>query len=125
MSFAIKPANTAVASDAAGVMVDPVAAAVNAAASAGGQGNKAVTNAGTPLQLAAATACRAVVITARIGNTKEVAIGFSNAVRATAGSELGMCLQPGTSVAIAVSDLSLIWVDAQVNGEGVSFTYIT
>lgn len=119
------PATSAVPTDAAGVVVDPVAAAVSAAASGGGQGNKVVAAAGTPVALAAATPCRAVVITARIGNTKEVAVGFSNTVRATSGAEIGMQLQPGQSISIAVTDLSLIFIDAQVNGEGVSYTFVT
>ncbi len=92
---------------------------------AGGQGSKNVTTAATPLQLAATTAIKSVIVTARIGNTKEIAVGFSNAVRATAGSEIGMCLQPGDSVTLNVNDLAAVWIDAQINGEGCSFTYVT
>lgn len=99
---------------------------LNKVSTGGGQGNKAVTTAGTPQQLAAAsTPCTNVIISARIGNTKEVAYGFSNAVRATAGGEIGATLQPGDSVALRVNNLQAIWLDAQVSGEGVSYTYTT
>lgn len=90
---------------------------------AGGEGQQEVAAAATPEQLAANQACTSVAITAQIGNTKQVAIGFSNAVRATAGAEIGMQLQPGDTVVYNVDNLNKIWVDAQVNGEGVSFTY--
>ena len=104
--------------------LDAALATILKAAAAGGQGGKNVTTAATPLALAASTPCRAVVITARPGNTGKIAVGFSNAVRATAAAELGLVLAAGASVALAVTDLSLLFVDATVNGEGVSFTYL-
>ncbi len=103
----------------------PLPVTLVATHSTGGQGSKNIAVAGTPAALAASTACTSVIITARKGNTKEIAYGFSNAVRATAGSEIGAQLQPGESVTLYVTNLSLIWIDAQVNGEGVSFTYTT
>lgn len=118
-------ADAAVSTDAAGTLNAHLRGLVKLAAvpATGGQGSKNVTTAATPLALAASTACRVVVITARTGNTKEIAIGWSNAVRATAGSEIGLTLAPGASIAIAVTDLSLLFIDAQVSGEGCSFTY--
>jgi hypothetical protein len=99
---------------------------LNKVSTAGGQGNKVVAAPATALQLVAgATPCTTVIVTARVGNTKEIAYGFSNAVRATAGAEVGAQLQPGDSVSLRVSDVSKIWIDAQVAGEGVSFTYLT
>lgn len=89
------------------------------------EGGKSVAAAGTPVQLSSTSIkCSAVVITARKGNTGSVAYGFDNTVRATAGSEVGAILTPGSSVAIDTRDVSNIWIDASVNGEGVGFTTI-
>lgn len=130
------PLNTAIGGTSDAAVTDPTATAsivaalkglltLNKISTAGGQGSKAVTTAATPLALAASTACTQIIITARIGNTKQIAYGFSNAVRATAGSEIGAQLQPGDSVSLKVNNLSSIFIDAQVNGEGVSYTYMT
>ena len=50
---------------------------------------------------------------------------LANTVRATSGAEVGAQLQPGDSVSLKVNNLNVIWLDAQVNGEGVSYTYTT
>lgn len=96
----------------------------NAPFAGGGQGSQSVAAAGTPVALAAvSTLCKLVVVTARSGNTKNIAYGWSNAVRATAGTEIGGVLTPGVSVALPATDLHNLFIDATVNGEGVSYTY--
>ncbi len=91
----------------------------------GSEGSKNVAAAATPETIVAvSTPCRRVIITARAGNTKPIAYGFSNAVRATAGAEVGAQLAAGASVSLPVADALLVWIDAQVNGEGVSFTIV-
>lgn len=92
-----------------------------------GEGGKNVTTHGTPVQLVSTkTQMGAVVITARPANTGVIAVGFSNAVRAVAGGEVGATLKANASITIpGVADLSQIWIDATVDGEGVSFTYFT
>lgn len=90
--------------------------------STGGQGAKDVTTAATPVALAASTACRVVWIKAKSDNTGVVAWGWSNTVRAS-GTVIGDQLEPGEKVAVAVTNLSLLWIDAAVSGDGVTYTY--
>lgn len=91
----------------------------------GGQGNKVVAAAATPVQLIATrTICASVIVSARPGNTGKIAVGFSNAVRATAGAEVGAILSAGQSLALMLDDVSKVWIDASVNGEGVGFAYL-
>lgn len=94
-------------------------------AKSGGQGGKNVAVPATPEKLIGVeTKCRMVAVTARPGNTGPVAYGMGNAVRATAGAEIGALLAAGGSVSLPVADVSLVWIDAKVAGEGVSFTYL-
>lgn len=89
-----------------------------------GEGSKNVAATGTPEQLSAVKKLMGkAVITARPANTGPIAVGFSNAVRAGAGVEVGALVNPGESIEIEAPDLSQIWIDAKVNGEGVSFMY--
>lgn len=92
-------------------------------------GRKVVLTPGTAVALN--VALRNVVsiwITALKSNTQPVCIGASN-VRAAAGSENGIQLDPGQTVVIhggmsgdgGLLDLSAIYVDAQIVGEGVTF----
>lgn len=85
------------------------------------EGGKSVAVAGTPVQLAAAK-CNSIILTARKGNTGSIAYGYDNTVRATAGSEVGAILTPGSSVVLPVVDASQVWIDASVNGEGIGYT---
>ncbi len=86
---------------------------------------KVVTTAGTRVKLvAAATLCRKVLITAPSSNGGSVYVGGSN-VSAVASSEIGVLLNPTGSASIDIDDVSKIWIDATVNGEGVTFTYFT
>lgn len=93
-------------------------------ASGPGDGNKNVAAAGTPERLnATRIPCRNVAITARPANTGKIAVGMSNAVRAVAAGEKGVILAAGSSVSFPVASVSDLWIDATVNGEGVSYTY--
>lgn len=87
------------------------------------EGSKAVAAAGTAERLTSASnPCSSVIITARAANTKSIAWGFSNAVEGGAGAEVGACIKPGESIEVKCGNTNEIWIDAQVNGEGVSFT---
>lgn len=68
------------------------------------------------------TPCRAVLIQARPENTGNVVVGSSTVVAAS-GTRRGIALVPGQSVTLRVTDLSELYVDAVVSGEGVSFVY--
>lgn len=87
-----------------------------------GDGIQLVAAAGTPEALASATPIRLVVVQALPENTGNVAVGSSTVV-AAAGTRRGYALAPGQSVALRVTDLSKVYVDAVTSGEGVSFTY--
>lgn len=87
--------------------------------------SKNVAAAGTPERLSATSIrCSAVVVTARPGNTGTIAYGQTNAVRATAGSEVGSTLAAGQSVTYPIFDAMELWIDTEINGEGVSYTTV-
>lgn len=86
-------------------------------------GRKVVAAAGTAERLvSASTPAKRVTITALYGNTDMVVIGNSTVV-AAAGTRRGIPLPGGASITLDTSDLYEIYLDAVVNGEGVSFIY--
>jgi hypothetical protein len=97
---------------------------VSESASTIGTGSKNVTTAGTQVQLTAtATPCSWLTVTARPANTGYIAVGGS-AVDCTAGSEQAFAiLDAGQSVSVPVNDVSKVYIDSTVNGEGVAFGY--
>lgn len=96
---------------------------VSESSSSIGSGTKNVTTAGTEVQLTTtSTPCSWVVVTARPANTGKIVVGDS-AIVATAGSERGIVLSAGSSVSLPVDDVSKVYIDSTVNGEGVSFGY--
>lgn len=90
-------------------------------------GSKAVATAGTPVCLvSASTPCTDVWIHAFSTNTKPVAIGSEATVDGSAGASRIGAVAPPTSAQplhFEIDDLKKIWIDSEVNGEGVSFTY--
>lgn len=89
-----------------------------------GDGRKTVASAGTAEALAASTACKSVTFTALLSNTGTVVVGGSTVV-ASAGTRRGVPLNAGDSLSIDVSNLNAIYLDVTVNGEGVSYAYIS
>lgn len=88
-----------------------------------GNGRKTVAVHGTAVQLVStSTACKRLDITAFQTNTKTIAVG-SSSVLANPGTEQGVVLQPTETYTLFVTDLSFIWIDSEINGEGVSYTY--
>lgn len=83
-----------------------------------GDGSKNVTTAGTRVQLAASQACKEVEIVAKSTNTGNIWVGGS---AIAAGS--GRPLLPLQSMIVKVSNLNLIYLDSDVNGEGVTYIY--
>jgi hypothetical protein len=89
-------------------------------------GTKTVTTSGTPVALAASTRIGSIVITALAGNTKAVWVGGEATV--SASGKKGTPLLKGESVRFnasidKVDDLASVWLDSEVNGEGVGFSY--
>lgn len=83
-------------------------------------GRKTVTTPGTAVALSASAACAWVSVTALPSNGDVVAVGGSG-VLATVGSETGLLLGPGASVTVPTNNVSKVFVDAVVAGNGVSF----
>lgn len=85
-------------------------------------GRKTVTAAGTAEALAASTACKLITITAETDNTDIVVVGGSTVVAALA-TRRGVPLDPGDSYELGIDDLADVYIDALVNGEGVTYAY--
>lgn len=75
--------------------------------------------AGTPVNFPALP-CRLVAITALSTNTQIVAVGAATVV-AAAATRRGAPLAPGQAITVTIDELSKLWLDAMVNGEGVSY----
>lgn len=88
-----------------------------------GDGRKTVTTAGTAERLAAATKATQVVITAETDNTGIICVGGSTVVAALA-TRRGTPLSLGDTVTLPCVDLSDIWLDTTVDGDGATFTYV-
>lgn len=93
-------------------------------------GRKTVANAGTPEALVSdVTSARSVAITAETDNTDVVVVGDSSVVAALA-TRKGTPLSAGQTTSITLEredgkiDLSRIFIDVVVNGEGVTFTWL-
>ena len=84
-----------------------------------GNGQKTVASAGTAEALAASTTCVSITMKALLTNTGSVYVGDSSV-----DSSNGFILAAGDALALDISDLATIYLDADVNGEGVSFIYL-
>jgi len=88
-----------------------------------GDGRKTVTKAGTAEKLVdTPTSCRWVIIIAEEDNTGTIVVGTSTVV-ATKATRRGAPLNAGDSIMILIDDLSKIYIDSTVDGEGVTFIY--
>lgn len=86
-----------------------------------GSGSKAVTTAGTRVQLSGISVpCKKVIVQSLFANTGNMYLGDS-----TVSSANGLTLYPGaaTSFIVTPSNLNLLYIDSAVNGEGVSYYY--
>lgn len=87
-----------------------------------GHGSRTVAAAGTDVQLSATSVpCRWVTIEAYRSNTGIIAIGGSGVDAAAAGS--GGTIAAGEPARVDISDLTNVYIDATVSGEGVRYTY--
>jgi len=84
-----------------------------------GSGQKNVTTAGTQLVLAGNVKCGTVVIKALAANTGKIYVGDS-----TVSSTTGFILDAGETISFDIDNLSDIYIDSSVNGEGVSYVYL-
>lgn len=80
---------------------------------------------GTAVALAAsATPARVVKIKAFADNTDKVVVGSSGVVAALA-TRKGIELAPGEAVDIRIDDVSKVYVDSVVAGEGVAYVSLS
>jgi hypothetical protein len=87
-------------------------------------GSATVTTAGTAVPLISSpTPCISVAICAKTTNTGVIAVGGATVV-ASASTRRGIPLSPGDSVSFDIADASQIYIDATVNGDGVTYTYV-
>ena len=106
---------------------DDIITALGLVAPAGSitSGRKTITTHNVPEQItASSTPIKSVTIQALPGNVGSIAIGSSNAVRASAAANMnGIILEAGDAYPVYVDNLNKFWIDASVNGEGVTYMY--
>jgi len=88
-----------------------------------GDGRKTVSSSGTAEALAASTTVKEVTLSAELNNTGTITVGGSTVVDATA-TRRGNPLYPGDSVTIPTDNLAEVYIDAEVNGDGVTYLYL-
>lgn len=84
-----------------------------------GNGKIVVTTSGTRVQLSSSTATATITIRALSTNTGIIYVGNSSVT-----SSNGFQLSPQETVSIDLSNLSNVWLDASVSGEGVTYIYL-
>lgn len=86
-------------------------------------GRLAIVVAGTPQKLETTnTPCKKVEITAFTGNTGFVVIGDKTVI-ANSATRRGTPLMAGQTITMYIADLSVVYADVEVAGEGVTYTY--
>lgn len=82
-------------------------------------GQKDVTTAGTDVVLGSSTAILSVTIKAKHANTGWIYVGAEGVASTT-----GYVLDAAETVTVDVDNLTDVWIDSSVNGEGVSYIYV-
>jgi len=85
-----------------------------------GNGQKTVTSAGTAEALGSSTAIDSITIKALATNTGNIYVGSSSV-----DDTNGFVLDAGDTVSLDIDNLADVYIDADTNGEGVSFIYLT
>ena len=79
-------------------------------------GRKNVTTAGTRAVLGTSQAILSITITAKLTNTGNIYVGNSSVT-----SSNGAILSAGDSLSLDTNDISNVYIDSDVSGEGVSY----
>lgn len=82
-------------------------------------GRALVTTSGVPFQLAGQQSVKSVTIKALQANTAKVYVGASGILPSN-----GFSLAPSDTVSLDIADLSTVWVDGDVTGDGVRYIAI-
>ena len=86
-------------------------------------GNVTVTTSGTPVPLSVASVqAKRLDVTADYNNTGTIVIGGSGVVGPSVGRK-GVPLPAGNTYTFYITDLSLVWADADTNGQKASYNY--
>ena len=85
-----------------------------------GSGVQTVATAGSRVALASTTAIKSVTVRAKSVNTGLIYVGSS-----IVASSNGFQLSAGETVSIDIDNLSKVYIDSAVNGEGVSYVYLS
>ena len=90
-----------------------------------GNGRGVCSAAGTANQVTTTTTpCKLITFVAETNNTGVVVLGGS-AIDETVASRSGTPLYPGESVTWQIDDISKVYVDAEITGDGVTYTFFT
>ena len=84
-----------------------------------GNGVTTVTTAGTRVALSSSTSIASVTVKASATNTGYIYVGSSSV-----SSSNGFQLSARDAVSIDIDNLSKVYIDSSVNGEGVSYIYL-
>lgn len=89
-----------------------------------GAGRQTVTTSGTEVQLSTSSIpCQRVIVTAEIDNTDTVVVGNVSVVASPDSAIVGTPLAAGDSYTMPINNVNKVYVDAQANGDGVTYTY--
>lgn len=87
-------------------------------------GRKVCTSAGTAEPIVSTPkSIVALAVQAELDNSGDVAVGNEDVVAAN-GSAQGILLAPGESMTLEIHELSKVYIDSKVSGDGVSFLYM-
>lgn len=84
-----------------------------------GNGLTTVTTAGTAVPISSSTAVKSVTVRALKINTGYIYVGSSSV-----SSSNGFQLSAQETVSLDIDNLSKVYIDSSVNGEGVTFIYL-
>jgi hypothetical protein len=88
-----------------------------------GNGRGTCSAAGTANQITTTTTpCKVIIFTAETDNTGAVVLGGSG-IDETLASRSGIPLLAGDSATFEIDDISKVYIDSAVTGDGVSYTY--
>jgi hypothetical protein len=89
-------------------------------------GKGVIPTAGTRVQLSTVSIpCGKVTLTALKTNNDEIVYGGATVVAALGATRSGTPLVQGQSVDIIIDDLSKVWLDAIVSGDGYSYSWLS
>ncbi len=87
-----------------------------------GNGRKIVTTSGTSERLAPSNQISNIIIQAETDNTGTIVVGSLGVIAALA-TRTGIALVAGDSITLNITDPFSIYIDATVNGDGVTYLW--